>query len=50
MRQWGLAVISMGGVGIMASQLQENATTLIIAGASLVVVGIIMFCKGKKED
>ncbi len=48
MKQWGLAAISVGGVLIMASQLQDNAFPLIAAGASAIIIGIIMFRKGKK--
>ncbi len=49
MKQWGLAVISMGGVFILTSQLQENSFYLIVVGLSLVVAGIIMYRKGKSD-
>lgn len=50
MRQWGLAVVSIGGVMIISSQLQENAFPFIVAGISLIVVGIVMFKKAKKDE
>ncbi len=49
MRQWGLAVVSIGGIMIISSQLQDNAFPLIAAGVSFIIVGIVMFRKGKKD-
>lgn len=49
MKQWGLAIISIGGVLIVSSQLQENSASLIVAGLSCVVGGIIMFRRGKSD-
>lgn len=49
MRQWGLAVISLGGISIISSQLQTNAFPLIATGVSLIIAGIIMFRIGKKD-
>lgn len=49
MKQWGLAMISVGGILIMASQLQTNSYPLIAAGLSFVVGGVIMYKKDKKD-
>ncbi len=47
MKQWALAVMSLGGVLIISSQLVTDSYSLIAAGLSLVVVGVIMFRKDK---
>ncbi len=50
MRQWGLAIISIGGVLITTSAMVDQPYTMIIAGLSLVVGGIVMFRKGSTKD
>lgn len=50
MKQWGLAVISMGGVLIVSSALVESPYTLIVAGLSLIVGGVVMFRRGKGSE
>ncbi|MFI3174119.1 MAG: hypothetical protein R3Y53_02815 [Bacillota bacterium] len=48
MMQWGLALVSFGGVLVMMSQLPPERTDLIVTGISLMIVGGIVYRKGKK--
>lgn len=50
MKQWGLSIISVGCIFIMLSQLQETPHLLVVAGLSFVIIGIVMFRKGKKSN
>ncbi len=50
MKLWGLAIVSLGGFLIMASQVQANQVPLLISGLSLIVGGVFMFLKGKSDS
>ncbi len=48
MMQWGLALMSFGGVLVMMSQLPPERSDFIVSGLSLMIVGYMMYRKGKK--
>lgn len=50
MMKWGLAIISMGGVFVMMSQLTPPGYPLIVTGVSFMVIGLTIFLKGRKKE
>lgn len=45
MKQWGLAMVSVGGVLVMVSQLPPIRPSLIAAGVSFMVIGFLIYKK-----